>query len=100
MSLSLSRLLYFAAIERRRFRARLIGRKQNREPGAVAFAAGDVDAASVHFDDPGDKAEPQPEARYDVGLRAADAIETVENVRQIFRGNPYAGVFDDHLRPP
>src|SRR5579883_197765 len=83
---------------RRGDRGRL-GGKQNGEARAFALGAGDIDAAAVDLDDPGNEAQAQPEAGDRFRLRVANPVKAVKNVRQILGRYSDARVLDDDLRP-
>src|SRR5262249_37480876 len=72
-------------------------RERHREAGTLTRFACHLDTAVVGFYNPINEAEAEPEALRLVRFGRPDAIETVEDVRQLFRRNADAGVRNGNL---
>ena len=51
----------------------------------------------MRADNPGDETQTEPQPPFGTRIRAGDAIEAVEDVRQVLRGNSAAGILDGHF---
>src|SRR3954451_442392 len=71
--------------------------QMHRERAALARPARDRDAAAVGFDDAADDAEAEAVAVNLLLLRPLAAIERLEHVRQVGRGDTEAAVLDPNL---
>src|SRR5258708_4552972 len=67
----------------------------NDETGSLFQFALHVYCSAVCFDNPGDKTQTEPEAFFRIG--GWDAVEAVEDVRQMIRSDAHACIFHDEL---
>src|SRR5690606_31244308 len=69
------------------------------KPGSDIDFAGDLDRAVMDVDDRADNGQPQPCAGDVLCLTVVAAVEAFEEVREVFRQDAHAGVFDGDLHP-